>query len=794
MRQAISRPPSKPVHPRDVDHADRASIGAAGAHASLRCLARAGPFTRAATHVRAILNPMRLLRGIDLDSIGARLRAPLHGYTLSLLALVASLLLVWLYWSNARQRELNAVQAEFAAETDAIAELLRQRLASYELVARGGVSLFASVDRPSAGQWQGYVDALNIAASYPDMLGLGYAPYLDRSELQALQLDMRDAGQGFYVVRPSGVRANYGPVLYFEPRTEANRAVIGNDLFADPLRHAAMASARDDDAVRITAPLQLGEDSGRPVTGVVMFAPVYRFGTPATLSARRAALQGWIYAPLDMSEFVASALHSTRRHAALSVRDGGSGQGEGAVLYADHAELAGRGSESDFRRTVPLELYGRRWELDFSADAGTALAARTPELRMTLGAGIIASLLLFGVALVLARTESLAERKAALLAESYQRSELRFRNAMRFSAIGKALLDRRGAIVDANPALAAIFDTSTDALVGSMFGAHFSDAGDEARRSREFAAVAEGVFRTTRQWRTAGGELRHAQLTYAPVPGEIGQDVASLVQVEDITERVLAHAREQALHRTLEARVALRTRELTHANHELESFAYSVSHDLRAPLRTIEGFSRLLGERYADKIDEVGRDYLARVRKAAGRMDDLIDALLKMSRVSRSPLTLAPLDISRIAREVVAELRIAQPQRHVEVEVEPGLRAVGDAALVHNLLQNLIGNAWKFTAGADNARIVVGGEDAPGEQAAFHVTDNGAGFSPEYAGKLFRPFQRLHNPEQFEGHGIGLASVKRIVERHGGTVDAEGRPGEGATFRFTLPREVAAAG
>src|SRR5690606_433874 len=134
-----------------------------------------------------------------------------------------------------------------------------------------------------------------------------------------------------------------------------------------------------------------------------------------------------------------------------------------------------------------------------------------------------------------------------------------------------------------------------------------------------------------------------------------------------------------------------------HANHELESFAYSVSHDLRAPLRTIEGFSRLLGERYADKIDEVGRDYLARVRKAAGRMDDLIDALLKMSRVSRSPLTLAPLDISRIAREVVAELRIAQPQRHVEVEVEPGLRAVGDAALVHNLLQNLIGNAWKFT-------------------------------------------------------------------------------------------------
>jgi PAS domain S-box-containing protein len=735
---------------------------------------------------------MRLLRGIDLHSLGARLRAPLHGYTLSLLALVASLLLVWLYWSSAQQRELKAVQAEFVAETDAIAELLRQRLASYELVSRGGVSLFASVDRPSAGQWQGYVDALNIAAGYPDMLGLGYAPYLDRAELQALQLEMRDAGQGFYVVRPAGVRERYGPVLYLEPRTPANRAVIGNDLFADPARHAAMASARDDNAVRISAPLQLGRDAGRRVSGVVMFAPVYRFGTPATLSARRAALQGWIYVPLDMSEFVTAALRATGRNAALSIRDIGAGQGDGPVLYADHAELAGSGGQGDFRRTVPLELYGRSWELDFSADTGEALAVRTSELQMTLVVGIIASLLLFGVALVLARTESLAERKAALLAESYQRSELRFRNAMRFSAIGKALLDRRGAIVDANPALAAIFDTTTDALVGSMFGSHFIDADDELRRSGEFAVLAEGVFRTTRQWRTTAGELRHAHLTYAPVPGEIGQDVASLVQVEDITERVLAHAREQALNRTLEARVALRTRELTHANQELESFAYSVSHDLRAPLRTIEGFSRLLGERYADKVDDVGRDYLARVRSAAGRMDDLIDALLKMSRVSRSPLTLAPLDITRIARDVVAELRVAQPQRKVEVEIEPGLRAVGDASLVHNLLQNLIGNAWKFTAGVADARIVVGRENVPGEQVTFHVTDNGAGFPPEYAGKLFRPFQRLHSQEQFEGHGIGLASVKRIVERHGGSVGAEGRPSGGATFRFTLPREVAA--
>ena len=173
-------------------------------------------------------------------------------------------------------------------------------------------------------------------------------------------------------------------------------------------------------------------------------------------------------------------------------------------------------------------------------------------------------------------------------------------------------------------------------------------------------------------------------------------------------------------------------------------------------------------------------------------MDDLIGALLKMSRLSRASLTLVPLDLTQMAQEVVAELRVAQPQRQVEVVIEPGLHAVGDAALVRNLLQNLVGNAWKFTTGSADAHIVIGKEEGSGEQVTFHVRDNGAGFPSEYAGKLFRPFQRLHNQEEFEGHGIGLASVKRIIERHGGSVGAEGRPGEGATFRFTLPRDLPA--
>jgi PAS domain S-box-containing protein len=357
---------------------------------------------------------------------------------------------------------------------------------------------------------------------------------------------------------------------------------------------------------------------------------------------------------------------------------------------------------------------------------------------------------------------------------------------MEYSAIGKALLDHAGGIVDANPALAEIFGHTREHLLGSAFDAHFVSAEDAPGTPD----MADGVFRTTRQLRRPDGEHRHVQLTFAPVPGEIGQDIARLVQVEDITERLRAEDRIHALNRSLEARVALRTRELTQANQELESFAYSVSHDLRAPLRAIDGFSRLLEERHAANIDDASRDYLVRIRNAAGRMGELIGSLLKMSRLSRVELNLVPLDLSQLAEEVVAELRNAQPTRVVDVAIEPGLRASGDASLLRNLLQNLFDNAWKFTAGMAHARIEFGAERAGTAEegmATFFVRDNGAGFASEYVHKLFRPFQRLHSQEQFVGHGIGLASVKRVVERHGGSIRAEGRQGEGATFWFTLP-------
>jgi PAS domain S-box-containing protein len=709
-------------------------------------------------------------------------RTPVGGYVLALLVLLASLLVVALYWQTAHQREMHAAEAEFHADTDEITALLRQRLGSYELIARGGVSLFASVARPSRRQWQDYVDGLDIGERFPALVGLGFAIHVSPGQLADLQRLMRDGGEGLFSVHPHGPQEHYGAVLYLEPGTAANLAAIGYDMYSEPVRHAAMEAALVAGEPRMSGLIHLVQDSGESIPAVELFLPVYRAGDhPTNIAARRLSMQGWVYTPFRMEQFVAVALGVRQQRAWLRIVDVTDPVQH--QLYAD-PRSAGQGPPA-FLHSTMLERYGRRWRLDFESEPLAEVEARIVGLRTTMGVGVFASLLLFGIALALARTQARAERLAARMSESYRRSELRFRSAMQYSAIGKALLDREGRIVEANPALARLLGKSPEQLVGSTFGALFVDGQDEVTRSREAEALTDGVYRTTRVLKHGGGGTRQAQLTFAPVPGDIGQDIARLVQIEDVTERLRAEAEVLALNRTLEARVEARTRELTRANEELESFAYSVSHDLRAPLRAIDGFSRLLTERYGDRIDPEGREYLLRVRNAAGRMGTLIESLLKMARLGRGGIKPVPLDLSRMAADIVAELRATEPARDVDIRITPGLQVEGDQSLVRSLLQNLLGNAWKFTCDCSDARIEFG-VTADGE---FFVRDNGAGFPQEYADKLFRPFQRLHSQEEFAGHGIGLASVKRIVERHGGTIRAKGHPGEGATFFFTLPGE-----
>jgi len=272
------------------------------------------------------------------------------------------------------------------------------------------------------------------------------------------------------------------------------------------------------------------------------------------------------------------------------------------------------------------------------------------------------------------------------------------------------------------------------------------------------------------------------------VIGALGREFDHMAEEIERHVRDLEHTQRElsSLNTELESRVRRRTAELEATNRELEAFNYSVSHDLRAPLRAIDGFSQALLEDYADHFDEEGREHLHRVKAAANRMGELIDSLLTLSRLSRCDMVTHQVDLSAIAADVVHSLRREQPDRSVDVTIPPSLIAECDPVLIRSVLENLLGNAWKFTGRTADARIEVGSEVVDGEPAYF-VRDNGAGFDMAYSNKLFGAFQRLHGQSEFPGVGVGLATVSRIIWRHGGRVWAHGEPGMGATFYFTLP-------
>jgi light-regulated signal transduction histidine kinase (bacteriophytochrome) len=259
------------------------------------------------------------------------------------------------------------------------------------------------------------------------------------------------------------------------------------------------------------------------------------------------------------------------------------------------------------------------------------------------------------------------------------------------------------------------------------------------------------------------------------------------VEIQVLTPEPTKNEEILRLNAELERRVRERTAQLEAINKELEAFAYSVSHDLRAPLRSIRGFSDVLLERYSNRLDDAGNEYLQRICQSSAHMDRLIEDLLKFSRVSRAELHRQPVDLSAMFTAIGDELKRGEPLRVVELVITSGLLVDGDERLLRIGVDNLLRNAWKFTGKKERARIEFGCESQQGADRVFHVRDNGAGFDMKYAGKLFGVFQRLHSGKDFPGTGIGLATVQRIINRHGGRLWAEAAVGQGATFFFTLP-------
>lgn len=368
-----------------------------------------------------------------------------------------------------------------------------------------------------------------------------------------------------------------------------------------------------------------------------------------------------------------------------------------------------------------------------------------------------------------------AEKNVALLAAIVESSDA--------AIISK---DLNGTILSWNPGAQELYGyTASEAVGQSVTMLIPQDRLNEELQILEHIRHDELVnyFETKR--RRKDGTLIDVSLTVSPIKDNRGQIIGASKIARDITEQKRAEEKIRRLNEELEQRVFDRTAQLQAANKELEAFSYSVSHDLRAPLRHINGFSLALLEDYEEKLDDTGKSYLNEIRGASYDMGQLIDDILELSRVTRSEMKRERVDLSKLASEVASRIKQTDVSRDVPFMIEDGLNAYCDKDLIRIVLVNLFENSWKFTSKTKSPEVTFGKE--PTSEAWYFVRDNGAGFDMAYADKLFGAFQRLHNPASFEGTGIGLSTVQRIIHRHGGVVRAEGEVDRGATFYFSLP-------
>ncbi|MCC7311366.1 MAG: CHASE domain-containing protein [Sulfuritalea sp.] len=662
--------------------------------------------------------------------------------------------LAWLAQSAQEQRAGQNV----SIMAEQIGREIRNDIAAYGTTLRGLHGLFISSTEVDREEFRQYIKLLRLQH--------------DAALLQRFSFIERQ-GEAFVV-------------KYAEPLA-GNEAFLGIRIADFPPARDTLARVLAGGNLTLSAPFRMQQPPSGD-TGLILYLPLYATDDPArpyAATGRRAtALVGLIINLERTLRDIAEPL--VQRHVYLRLteleRAWDTVATDGRPFF-DSAQGAMLAAPPWLTASRELEVLGNRWRLDITAEPASIPPATRFAPQLTLALGLTLTLLLYLLVRTLGRVGTLATAKAEQATSELGRSEAMFRDLVELSS---DWFWEQGANFRYTAMSGGVVNKGNFPVEATLGKARWElpivgVSEDEWARHRTQLERHEPFRDFVYQIRAADGLLHWYAASGNPVFDAEGRFAGYRGTGHDITRSRQA---EQALRRfnaELERRVAERTAALTASNKELEAFSYSVSHDLRAPLRAIDGFAHILAEDYADRLDAAALGHLARIRTASQRMSLTTDIMMELARID---IEREDVDLSTLAATVVAELP-EDDGRRVEFLIAPGIRASADRRLMHIVLQNLLHNAWKFTERTAGPRIEFGEAALDGERV-FYVRDNGTGFDPAHAGKLFGAFQRLHRPDEFAGTGIGLATVQRIVQRHGGRIWAEGAVGRGAVFYFTL--------
>ena len=739
---------------------------------------------------------------------------------------VAATTCAWV-WASDIVSNKDRERFTYAAEEAELA--IKDRIGDQVDLLRASAASYTLQEGWTRKQFHSYVQNLSLGVNFRGSQGIGFVKRTPISAVPKLESELRKEGDSEFKIHPITTGRDLYPVVYLEPETAFNEASVGRDNFTDPVRREAMEAACDTGQPTLSGLVSVpSQNSQRSQTGFLLYCPIYAGGeTPPTVLERRKLLVGFVYSRFRGGDMFRNVLEGeARKDLNIEIFDAQFGKPK-LRFYRSSRTGVERQAKIVFDGSIPVQ--GRQWvvryhsSVDFEQQSAEWLVNYIPIV------GYLAAALLAAVSFSQVRAyKQLKGQTAALVrSEAYQRVLANIGAILVESGANDQVFHMVGRLVVSNISdwFAVCLDSESgptqhlicdyDEMAATDPSGHLKDQGLASWMLQHRLPI---------RYELSHGPDPHLKLLQdsgtvgvAVVPmsdrhGPIGVVVAGnsdkvfdedqihlLAQIalrmavavdsdrllaekeQELVERRKVEAKIRGLNENLEQIVEERTTELKATNKELEAFCYSVSHDLRAPLRSVDGFSKSLLEDYEDQLDDQAREYISRVRNASHRMDELISALLNLSRITRLEIVRQKVDVTDLATVAIEDTLEGQDPRRFDVYVQSGMFADADPKLVRVIFDNLVRNAIKFTASRERARIEVGCE-----ASVFFVRDNGVGFNPAYSDKLFVAFERLHTQSEFPGSGIGLATVQRIVQRHGGRVWAESSEGNGATFFFTL--------